>query len=314
MAFRWTPAAAGCTLPATVNGYAPHLTIAYSEHSPVAALRLPRFVFCIPGNSATKKSFTRQCGNDQGERIFPNDYLVALDLPGHGDSPEPAWQLQDMIFSFDGYAAVVWEFIRVYIGYPPFRTCRATIPEVIILGWSLGGQIAYSLMHLAAEAKTPPFKLSLVVTWGAPPVPNDNLMAGFLSFPEAALMGQGSQFTLEEAEVFTRAAGLPVRQGEEPSEFVLDAAATYGPSRSKMIASCGSTVRFDCAATTNAQQLVGESDVPLCIVMGKQDGGVNNQYIREQRYKNAVLHEVDGNHALHYNNYDEFYAILAPYF
>ena len=241
----------------------------------------------IHGNSGSTRSFFKQMKSQSDEN------RIAIDLPGHGlsDNPKDDAAAHE-IYSFNGYAKVVVEFIQ-----------KCGFKNVFILGWSLGGQIAYSMMKLYPEM----FEKTIlgVVTWGAPPVPDDDLMAGFIPFPEAAMMGQLQTFTEDEAKIFTRAAGTP-----DDAIMIVDAMRCDGRSRRYMI---------DAATTgggVNARKLVEESDIPLCIIIGTRDGGVNNEYIRSLKYKNLFNGkpcELDTSHAVHFDDPERFAEIVDEF-
>lgn len=321
----------------------------------------PKTVVCIHSNSASSISFHRQVGGpiggmdhvewgcELGSRISPQDYLLLIDLPGHGDSDIPAERIghpgepNDLdAYSFDWYA---WVVARTVHGVWQHHSMAPT--EVVLLGWSLGGQIAYSMLALYADWGAEPLpddiaaardalveKLPLrvvhTVVWGAPAVPSDNLMAGFNSFPEAAMMGQAAAFSWDEAKTFTQAAGLPVsgppylqyrsynadgshdadRTVSNVPAFVDDAMRAYGPARALMIASTASPVGSMGLPRTDAAALVRRCPIPLTVVVADADQGVNADYVRGCEYRNARIIELAGNHAVHYGNWREFNAAV----
>jgi pimeloyl-ACP methyl ester carboxylesterase len=225
----------------------------------------------IHGNSGSSRSFERQ-------KYLKN--CVFIDLPGHGLSCPPSTDdnVVKKIYSFVGYADVIYAFIKKYV----------SDSKIIIAGWSLGGQIAYALMAKYPNA------IHGVVSWGAPPVPPDNLMIGFKPFPEAPMMGQRDMFTREQAMLFNEKAGLP-----DEDQFIEDCMICDGRSRSMMIAAANDGSGVD------ARTLMANTNIPIIILMGGQDLGVNNEYSMNQVTYSSLIYMTivpKANHALHYSH------------
>lgn len=113
-----------------------------------------RDVLLIHGNSLSSKSYLNQIGGSIGEKF----HVIALDLPGHGNSP-PATDPREN-YSLPGYSEVVSSLISLL-----------NLSNLVIVGHSLGGHIALEVSVMSDEINgilifgTPPL--------GIPPAVND---------------------------------------------------------------------------------------------------------------------------------------------
>ncbi|MHA2280667.1 MAG: alpha/beta fold hydrolase [Promethearchaeota archaeon] len=111
-------------------------------------------ILLIHGNSLSAKSFNKQFNSSLGEKF----HLVALDLPGHGDSI-PANDPRNN-YSVPGYSEVILALIT-----------HLKLPNLFLVGHSLGGHIAIETSELSPKFKgififgTPPL--------GIPPAINE---------------------------------------------------------------------------------------------------------------------------------------------
>lgn len=218
----------------------------------------PVFI-AIHGNSSSMNAFMN---NDFKYKTY------LIDLPGHGRSAR-----NKEYYSFNGFAKAVVEFMD-----------ENKIERAVILGWSLGGQVGYSMMSLY------PDRVEGLIAWGAPPVPADDLMIGFHAFPEAAMMGCRRKFNRKNAAIFNKAAGLP-----DNKIFVKDAMITHGKARYHMIKSATTGGGVD------ARTLVATSNIPLIFIICEEDKGVNNDYIVNCKTRNCInVYSIFANHAGHY--------------
>lgn len=112
-------------------------------------------IFFIHGNSTCRSVFRKQFEGD-----LPDSHrLIAMDLPGHGDSsdaPDPHGS-----YTRPGYADAAAQVLA-----------QMDVRAAIVVGWSLGGHIAIDLLDAYPGMRG----LMLV---GAPPVPRDGWARGF---------------------------------------------------------------------------------------------------------------------------------------
>ncbi|NOZ03827.1 MAG: alpha/beta hydrolase, partial [FCB group bacterium] len=134
-------------------------------------------VLLLHGNSSSGLSFGRQIDSSLGEKY----HLVALDLPGHGNS-EPFTDAAE--YSIPGYAAVIAAVAK-----------ELNMENAVIVGWSLGGHIALEAHNQLPQAKG-------FVIFGTPPLAFPPAMeTAFLPNP-AVNVGFKSEVTEEEAQTY----------------------------------------------------------------------------------------------------------------
>jgi pimeloyl-ACP methyl ester carboxylesterase len=244
----------------------------------------PAVVF-VHGNSSSARTWLPVMRGDFGRRFR----CVALDLPGHGQS-EPASDQAD--YSLPGYAAVLTGFVQ-----------ELGVADAVIVGWSLGGQIA---MEAAPELPD----AGGFVIFGAPPVASLAQMAeAFLPHPAmAALFSSqvGESEARLAAESFT-APGSPL----DLSEFVSDILATDGSARTGLGASAGAGRFADEIAIVSALRQ------PLAILQGADEQLVSQDYLRKLDIPSLWRKEVQlihgAGHAPHQEAPEQFAALLAEF-
>ena len=103
-------------------------------------------VLLIHGNSLSSKSFNKQLESSLGNTF----HLIAIELPGHGDSP-PAIDPRNS-YSFPGYADIIIAVIK-----------KLNLSDIVLLGHSLGGHIALEIGERFSEVKG-------IFIFGTPPL------------------------------------------------------------------------------------------------------------------------------------------------
>ncbi|MFX1376383.1 MAG: alpha/beta fold hydrolase [Promethearchaeota archaeon] len=103
-------------------------------------------VLLIHGNSLSSKSFNKQLEGSLGKRFR----LIAIDLPGHGDSA-PAIDPRET-YSLPGYAKIVVSALE-----------QLEFSNLVLVGHSLGGHIALELIDMLVDLKG-------VFIFGTPPL------------------------------------------------------------------------------------------------------------------------------------------------
>ena len=105
----------------------------------------PAIVF-LHGNSCSSRAFQRQLESELAHHFR----LIAIDMPGHGDSP--AATRPESTYTLPGYAAAVVAAVDALDAH-----------SAIFVGWSLGG-------HMLLEASDRLLQATGFVLMGAPPV------------------------------------------------------------------------------------------------------------------------------------------------
>ena len=105
-----------------------------------------RDVLLIHGNSLSSKSYSKQLEGSIGKKF----HIVALDLPGHGDSDRA--KDPNNTYSLPGYAEIILELIK-----------QLKLSKIVIIGHSLGGHIALEISDMSTEIRG-------IVIFGTPPL------------------------------------------------------------------------------------------------------------------------------------------------
>jgi pimeloyl-ACP methyl ester carboxylesterase len=244
-----------------------------------------RTVIFIHGNSCSARTWRPVLDGSFGERFR----CLALDLPGHGES-EPVNDQSD--YSLPGYAAVLSAFAR---------TLGAS--GAVIVGWSLGGQIALEAAPVMPDAAG-------FVIFGAPPIATAAQFGeAFLPHPAGRFIGAPS-LTESEAKEFAgsfTAPGSPL----DTSELVSDILATDGAARIGLGASVGEGRFADEVA------IAAELRRPLAIWQGEHEQLVNVDYLHKLTIPALWRGEVQvipgAGHALHLEQPRRFAALLTDF-
>lgn len=238
-----------------------HATIAISD---TGAEGPP--ILMIHGNSSCRQVFRNQLEGAIGREFR----VLAMDLPGHGDSTDAGDP--ERTYWMPGYADTAIEVME-----------SLGIPSYAVLGWSLGGHIGIEML---ARTKA----VNRLMITGTPPVDRsmESLGEGFRPSAHMHLAGQ-RDFT--EQEVWNYAHSTCGDNAPfEP--FLLEAVArTDGRARELMFS------RILDAASCNQQTTAVNSAVPLAIVNGEDDVFVNNPFIASLPYRNLwekKVHRLPG--------------------
>jgi len=243
-------------------------------------------VICLHANSTEKAVFHRQF-KDLGSKFR----LIALDLPGHGKSDNAK---NHSTYSMPGYAKVAFEVMDIM-----------KLSQAIILGWSLGGHIGIEM------CRQQPSRITGLCIIGTPPIPftQEGFAKGFKPIPIILkLLGQES-FTDAEAREFNEGGGINLE--EEP--YLHSATMrTHGLARSCMFASMMRGEGGD------QKQVVEQLNIPLAVIAGENDVGINNEYlINEVKYNNLWSGRVQviqgAGHAALLEKPGEFNRILSQF-
>lgn len=103
-------------------------------------------ILLIHGNSLSSKSFNKQLDSSLGN-VY---HLIAIELPGHGDSPPVSDPRNN--YSFPGYADAVIAVIK-----------KLYLSNVVLVGHSLGGHIALEISERFSGVKG-------IFIFGTPPL------------------------------------------------------------------------------------------------------------------------------------------------
>ena len=229
------------TKPLTIAGQ----RIAIHESSGIGPAAL-----LIHGNSSSSRSFTKQLSGELGKKFR----LVAVDLPGHGESDDASDA--ELTYSIPGFAQTIVEVVQ-----------QCSLADAVLVGWSLGG-------HIALEASQNLPDLAGMLIFGTPPMTFPaNMNEAFLPDPAMDILFKDQ---LSEAEVGIRGAGW-FRSGTDqkslPEVLLADIRRSDGGFRTRLQDS------FVSPGFADEVELVKHLDVPLAILHGSDERVINGSYI-----------------------------------
>lgn len=216
----------------------------------------PTLLF-IHGNSACVEAFEPQLSDSN---LSKNFRLIAIDLPGHGESA-PA-ENPEHTYSFRGYAEVIAEIIE-----------KLDLENVIVVGWSLGGHIAIELIN-KENAFCKVSKLKGLVLTGTPPVSLKTMQETFAGFNFNAEIGSlfgKEKFTPDEATRFMQGGGIIIT---EKNKVIIKHACNMDPKARPMLVKS-----LEQGINTDQRETVTSSPIPIEFVIGANDSGINNTYL-----------------------------------
>lgn len=202
-------------------------------------------VMMIHGNSSMGEVFRNQFDGAIGAKYR----LIAVDLPGHGESADAIDP--ERSYSMPGYADAMTEVLN-----------KLDVPQAAIFGWSLGGHIGLEMIGLYRGM------LGLMIT-GTPPIAAEDLSKGFRTSPHMGLAGK-RDFTPEEVDAYAHSTC-----GEPYDVMLHDAVArTDGRARELMIA------KFSGGFGRNQAEIVADPNTPpIAILNGADEPFVNVEFV-----------------------------------
>ena len=243
-------------------------------------------IVLVHGNSSSGLTFSRQLFSPLGS----DHHLVAIDLPGHGESDRA--QEPGTGYSVPGYAKTL------------VAVCEQLgLNDAVFVGWSLGGHVV-----LEASALLP--RAAGFMIYGTPPIgfPPDMACA---FFPHPAMAAAFSPHLSEaEIEAFVAAFFKPGANASVEA-FKADVRRTDGNARLALAASIQSGGYSDEIAIAAGLR------VPLAILHGEQEQLINGAYLNDLRapalWRGAVQTVADAGHAVHWEQAARFNAMLEVF-
>lgn len=243
-------------------------------------------VVLVHGNSASSQTFKAQVMGDFGQKYR----VVALDLPGHGES-DPAAE-PGKTYHMPGYAAVVAEVAQ-----------KLGVTDGVFVGWSLGGHIVLEAHNLLPNAVG-------FVIFGTPPLAFPPDMANAF-LPNPAMGAAFAQDLTPEQMAGFAAACLAPDSPLDLAPFVADIARTDGRARATMAASIAPDGYQD------EVEIVRNLQRPLAILHGEHEQLVNADYIRGLEmptlWRGAVQIVPGAGHTPQTETPEAFSAVLSAF-
>ena len=244
-------------------------------------------ILLIHGNSSCKEVFSGQFSAPE----LSGFRLVAIDLPGHGESQDAADPTRS--YTFGGYAGMAAE-----------AAAALALDRPVIFGWSLGG-------HIALEMVGGGFPARGVMICGTPPVKPELecLMAGFNIDPAAENLTGKRDFSDDDALAYathTCAVG-----GVLDPHLLAMCKRTDGRARETMFGSVVAGQALD------EREIVATMAVPLAIVNGAEDVFIRPDYFDglafSSLWQEGVVRLEGAAHAPFLQRPQRFNALLAKF-
>lgn len=239
----------------------------------------------VHGNTGSHRGFRRQFESLLAERFR----LIAIDLPGHGDS-EPALD-PESAYTLAGHARAVVEVAQAM-----------GAEDGIFVGWSLGGYVVLEAIPQLSRAAG-----FLVI--GAPPISSAADLAEALSQApnlQAAFREESTDEQLEEYLAMYFKPGTPM-----PDAFREDFRRSDKRTRSALAASAARNELVDEVRT------VAELDRPLAVFHGRLDAIAMRPYLDRVRiptlWRGAVVDVDDCGHAPQWETPELFNRLLEEF-
>ncbi|WP_322093127.1 alpha/beta fold hydrolase [Paraburkholderia bannensis] len=253
-----------------------HGSIALQENGAGAST-----VLFIHGNSSCGDVFQHQLRG----HLARDHRLIALDLPGHGQSdnaPDPS-----RTYSRSGFADATVELLH-----------ELNISEAVVVGWSLGGHIGIDMLTRFQGMR------GLMIV-GTPPVGRDTMREGFMGLPQTSAAGRKD---LLDADID---GFMQATFGERPA-FLRDAIVrSDGRFREHLF----QAMRADDYA--DQRTTVKNSAVPIAVLNGADDKVINLDYVDRVAYGNlwdGRCHRIAGSaHAPFWQQAQRFDSLLARF-
>jgi pimeloyl-ACP methyl ester carboxylesterase len=239
----------------------------------------------LHSNSSSSRAFSRQLDGPLGRRLR----LVAVDLPGHGESDDAK---DPSAYSLPGHARAIRAVLDA-LG----------IGEAYFVGWSLGGHVA---LEMAPDLRDP----RGFVIFGAPPLSlREGMSEAFLPNPAMKVTFQES---VDSAEASAYVAAF-FRPGfaDIPSFFLDDVLRTDGRARSNLGAS------IQRGEARDERKVARDLKVPLAVLHGDEEQLVNGGYlgsvVMPTLWRGAVQTVPDAGHAPQWETPEAFDALIEDF-
>ena len=247
----------------------------------------------IHGNSSSSRAFSRQLEGRLGARLR----LVAIDLPGHGESDDAR---DPSAYSLPGHARAVRAVVEA-LG----------LHEARFAGWSLGGHVTLEMAPDLPQARG-------FVIFGTPPIPSrgaartpshEPMREPFLPNPAMRFSFQ-ERLERDEASAYVAAFFKP-GFADISSFYLEDALRTDGRARSGL----GSATQN--GFYRDEVVIVRDLKAPLAVLHGGDEQLVNGQYFGSvtmpSLWRGAVQTIADAGHGPQWETPEAFDALIEAF-
>ncbi len=195
-------------------------------------------ILLLHGSGFSKEVFAQQFNSKK----LANNRLIALDLPGHGQSKDALNPKET--YSYAGFAKEILAFIS-----------EKKLDNCIVAGWSLGGQIALEM------TENMPL-VSGIVSFGAAPAPNGPLgLIQSMQLSKVLLLAGKSEFSHADALYFENACF-----GKLATQKFVD---TLRRTDSRMRPCVSRSILYKHGLSQKVR--LEETKTPVCLIHGRND-------------------------------------------
>ena len=245
----------------------------------------PPILFCH-GTSCSSRAFDKQLASPLAERFR----LIAIDLPGHGDSEPP--EAPEKTYSLRGFADTIAAVAK-----------ELGALEGVFAGWSLGG---HAVLH--ATERLPSAAGFLI--FGAPPIASFAQYGGLVS--DVPILAAAFREASTDEEVRHLVSLFVKRGAEVPELFFEDFRRADPRSRSALAESAGRGELHD------EVRIVAELEKPLAIIHGAYDAVfVKRAWLDELKmptlWRGKVQDFPDAGHSPHWETPEAFNRVLEDF-
>jgi len=242
-------------------------------------------ILFIHGNSLSSYSFSKQLNSGLADKY----HLVAMDLPGHGDS---SWYNNpDNDYSIKSLAGAIKKVISEI-------NCK----NLIIVAHSLGGHL---LLEMCNEINS----LKGLMIFGTPPMPANPDMSAMYNPIEAA--GLFFKADLTEDEIEALCTNIVLDKSLVDDNFINQVRKTHPQFRSACFKAIVSGEITDEAGT------VEKLKIPILIAHGEKDSGIRLDYIEKLNipalWNSRVQIIKDSGHCPQFEKPNEFNKLLEEF-
>jgi len=218
--------------------------------------------------------------------------MLALDLPGHGESGKSENPEDD--YSINSYLGILEEFVQ-----------QRALKKVLLVGHSLGGHLAIHLMH---QLKRQNCKVMGMLLMGTPPLTLPPKMEqAFLSNPAMAFAFK-PDLAVEELETL---AGAYINPEDKNFSSVLSCIEDTDPWVRPMVGQSIATQLID-----DETELLKAAGLKICLVHGQEDMLINDTYIKNLNlplWNGQIQYIENASHSPFLENEGQFNRLLESY-
>lgn len=238
----------------------------------------------LHGSGFSKEVFKKQFVSG----VIAGHRLIAVDLPGHGQSPDA--EDPGTAYSYAGLASAVTAFVN-----------RLDLERCIVVGWSLGGHVAYEMLDVVPQ-------VAGVMAFGAPPAVGGPLgIIRSLHISRNLLLVSKARFSESDAERFERVC----LDGHCTGEFV----ETLQRTDVKMRPNLSRSVMGN--SGPGQKERVEKTQTPVCLLHGRRDPIARAGYIQSIKgpgiFRGQTIFFDDSGHAPFIDAADDFDNLLKQF-